>query len=142
MSALADRIKERLLATGLSNAQLAKASKVKQPTAHNWGSGKTKAIKGEPLLAAATALGVNPKWLATGVGPKFPEARPLAEPRYAVRDAVASYDIKLDDVWTREAVMLLTKMSPEDRRAAVLNLRVFSKSLGPPGNGQDISVAA
>ena len=141
MSTLADRIKERLLATGLSNAQLAKAAKVRQPTAHNWGSGKTKAIKGEPLLAAAIALGVNPKWLATGQGPKFPAELSDAATRHEIRDSTAKYEIG-HDVWIREAVMLLTSMSPEDRRAAVLNLRVFSKSLGPPGNGQDIPVAA
>lgn len=141
MSTLADRIKERLLATGLSNAQLAKAAKVRQPTAHNWGSGKTKAIKGEPLLAAAAALGVNPKWLATGLGPKFPEQLSEDANRHEVRESAASYSTE-HDAWIREAVMLLTSMSPEDRRAAVLNLRVFSKSLGPPGNGQDLPVAA
>lgn len=66
MSTLAERIKERMQIMGLTNAQLAKAAHVKQPTAFNWGSGKTKNIKGEPLLRAAQALGVTPIWLATG----------------------------------------------------------------------------
>jgi transcriptional regulator with XRE-family HTH domain len=72
MSTLADRIKERMKAMGLNNVELARAAKVKPPTSYNWGSGKTKAIKGEPLLRAATALGVTPEWLSSGVGKKFP----------------------------------------------------------------------
>ena len=70
-SSLSDRIKDRMAATGLTNAQLASAAGVKQPTSFNWGSGKTKNIKGEPLLLAAKALGVTPEWLSTGKGPKL-----------------------------------------------------------------------
>lgn len=70
-NSLSDRIKERLEATGLNNAQLAAAAGVKQPTSFNWGSGKTKNIKGEPLLLAARALGVTPEWLSTGKGQKL-----------------------------------------------------------------------
>lgn len=70
-STLSERIKERMAATGLNNAQLAAAAGVKQPTSFNWGSGKTQKIKGEPLLLAARALGVTPEWLSTGKGPKL-----------------------------------------------------------------------
>ncbi len=73
MSTLAERIKERMQAVGLKNADLARACKVRTPTSFNWGSGKTKNIKGEPLLLAAKALGVTPEWLATGKGAMFPE---------------------------------------------------------------------
>jgi transcriptional regulator with XRE-family HTH domain len=66
---LQSRIKERMKALGITNAQLAAACKVKPPTSFNWGSGKTKSIKGEPLLLAAKTLGVTPEWLATGKGP-------------------------------------------------------------------------
>jgi hypothetical protein len=53
---------------------------VKPPTSFHWGSGKTKNIKGEPLLLAAAAFGVTPGWLATGKGPKFPALEPPASP--------------------------------------------------------------
>lgn len=53
----------------LKNAALARAAGVKPPTSYNWAHGKTKSIKGEPLLRAAKALGVKPEWLATGKGP-------------------------------------------------------------------------
>lgn len=137
MSTLADRIQERLKATGLKNAKLAQLSGVSGPTAHNWGSGKTKAIKGEPLLAAAVALGVNPKWLASGLGPKFPDA-PSA---HSVREPEAKYG-DVDDPWMREAVQILRSLSKDDRRAAVINLRVFAQNLGPPRNGNRLPMAA
>ncbi len=73
MSTLGDRVKERMKALSLTNVELARAAKVKPPTAFNWGSGKTKAIKGEPLLRAAAVLGVTPQWLATGIGKKLAE---------------------------------------------------------------------
>lgn len=58
----------RMHALGMSNAELARLAKVRPPTSFHWASGKTKSIKGEPLLLAARALGVTPDWLATGKG--------------------------------------------------------------------------
>lgn len=138
MATLANRIKERMQATGMSNAQLAKAAGVRQPTAHNWGTGKTKAIKGEPLLAAALALGVTPSWLASEKGPKFPE---LQQRLSSVEQNAPKFAIP-QDPWIDEAVQMLTAMSLEDRRAAVLTLRVFCERIGPPGNGKNIPLAA
>lgn len=137
MTTLADRIQDRMQATGTSNASLAKSAGVKQPTAHNWGSGKTRAIKGEPLLAAAAALGVTPKWLATGHGPKFPE-----HGKTPTVDEPAATHHTGDDAWLREANQILRDLHPEDRRAAVLNLRVFAQNLGPPRNGHRLPMAA
>lgn len=71
---LQERIQQRMAAMKITNAQLAEACKVKPPTSFNWGSGKTKNIKGAPLLLAAKALGVTPEWLATGIGDKFPNS--------------------------------------------------------------------
>lgn len=70
---LKERVNQRMEAMGLKNIDLARACKVKAPTSFNWASGKTKNIKGEPLLLAAAALGVTPNWLANGTEPKFPE---------------------------------------------------------------------
>lgn len=82
MSTLSERVKERMQAMGLNNAQLAAACKVKPPTSFNWASGKTKAIKGEPLLKAAKALGVTPDWLATGKGKAiYDDSAPAASER-------------------------------------------------------------
>ena len=83
---LADRVKERMAALDITNAQLAQACGVKPPTSFNWASGKTKKIKGEPLLLAAHLFGVTPDWLATGKGSKYPSdsAYPTAQERRAV----------------------------------------------------------
>lgn len=92
---LADRVKERMQAMGLNNAQLASASKVKPPTSYNWASGKTQNIKGAPLLLAAKALGVNPEWLASGKGPKFSSAntseRQQSATVHLIKSAESSY---------------------------------------------------
>lgn len=75
-STLAERVKERMQTLGMKNAELARLCGVQPPTSFNWASGKTKSIKGEPLLKAAAALEVTPKWLATGRGPKFESDEP------------------------------------------------------------------
>lgn len=45
---------------------------IAQSSVSAWFSGKTKKIEGANLLRAATYLGVNPEWLATGLGPMRP----------------------------------------------------------------------
>ncbi len=70
MSTLAERIRSCLV-DGRSQAGLARACGIKQPSVHGWLSGKTKHIEGANLLRAAAYLGVNPEWLATGRGPKY-----------------------------------------------------------------------
>lgn len=121
MTTLADRVKERMKATGLSNARLAAACEVKPPTAFNWHSGRTKSIQGEPLLRAAKVLGVTPEWLATGKGPKYPNessghsaAEPTAvtylppAPRYdAITTELLSLFNQLDDTSKRECLTLV-----------------------------------
>lgn len=135
-STLQDRIQERLTVTGLTNAQLAKACNVKQPTSFNWGSGKTKNIKGAPLLLAAKALGVTPNWLATGALPKYPSE---ATQSFTAQEETPRYPDY--DPWTLEAIGLLNKLHEADRRAAVIFLRTFIQQLGPPGYGQGVPLA-
>jgi transcriptional regulator with XRE-family HTH domain len=53
-----------------SQAALARACKVKQPSVNDWLSGKTQTIRGATLLAVAAHLNVNALWLATGKGPR------------------------------------------------------------------------
>jgi transcriptional regulator with XRE-family HTH domain len=52
----------------ISQAALARACKVAQPSVNDWLSGKTKMIGGERLLRVAAHLNVNASWLATGKG--------------------------------------------------------------------------
>jgi phage repressor protein C with HTH and peptisase S24 domain len=55
-----------------TQADLARAAKVKPPSVSDWFNGRTKSLRGEPLLAVAKALGVSPLWLNTGRGPMRP----------------------------------------------------------------------
>jgi SOS-response transcriptional repressor LexA len=54
---------------GITQAELARLCDVKPPSVHGWLSGKSKFLRGENLLQAASALKVNQQWLATGEGP-------------------------------------------------------------------------
>jgi transcriptional regulator with XRE-family HTH domain len=65
---LSDRLKQAMSLAGITQADLARACKVKPPSIHGWLNNKSKFLRGENLLLAATALKVNPAWLATGEG--------------------------------------------------------------------------
>ncbi len=69
MDALNDRLRHALRISGLSQAELARRCRVKQPSVNGWLSGKARFLRGENLLRAATALGVSELWLAEGKGP-------------------------------------------------------------------------
>lgn len=67
--ALKDRLASAMAGPPLvSQAALARACGVKQPSVNDWLSGKTKTIRGGTLLAVARFLKVSPDWLATGKG--------------------------------------------------------------------------
>lgn len=68
MADWARRIKQRREALGMSVAGLARACGIRPPSIHNWEGGRTKAIEGKNLVAAARALGVSPEWILTGQG--------------------------------------------------------------------------
>lgn len=69
MATLADRLRIAMEHAGITQAELARACGVKPPSVHGWLSGKAKFLRGENLLRASAALGVNQLWLATGQGP-------------------------------------------------------------------------
>lgn len=82
--ALKDRLAEVLAGPPrISQATLARAVKVSQPTVNDWLSGKTKTIKGPTLLAVARFLNVSADWLATGRG-----SRVQAERQHDVKSRV------------------------------------------------------
>ncbi len=62
--------------------------------------------------------------------------------QHAVRDTSAAYPAtRSPDSWLAEAMRILEALNAEDRRAAVLCLRAFVMNLGPPRDGQALSVA-
>lgn len=68
MSTLADRLTLAIAHAGINQAELARRVGIKPPSVNGWFSGKAKFLRGENLLAAASALGVDQDWLATGKG--------------------------------------------------------------------------
>jgi len=72
MNTLADRIKSERKAQKLSQEKLGEFVGVSKSSVCQWESGLTKQLVGENLLRAAKALKVNPDWLSTGKGEKYP----------------------------------------------------------------------
>jgi transcriptional regulator with XRE-family HTH domain len=71
MKTLAERLRyamEVLPPKRIKGVELADAVGVKPPSVSDWLSGKSKTMEGENLLRAAKFLGVNPMWLASGIG--------------------------------------------------------------------------
>lgn len=143
MSTLQTRIKERMKAKGLSNAQLAAACRVKPPTSFNWASGKTKNIKGEPLLLAAKALGVTPEWLATGLGPMTPDQGPTsATTQYAATEPTVTYlPEKRADAITEELLELFSRLDEASKREWLANLKGFVAGRRPHSLGATPALA-
>ena len=129
-STLAQRIKQCMEDKKMSNADLARASGVKPPTAFNWASGKTLQIKAKPLHLAAVAFGVTTTWLSTGKGPKHPE---YPGGGVIVMEEIPSYNVAPQlDIWTAEAVTIMQALPVEHRLGALANLRTYVHNLGPP----------
>ena len=81
MNTLASRLNQAFDRDIHTQAQLARAARVKPPSVSAWMNGDTKELMAEPLLRAAEYLGVNAMWLATGEGPMRPDnAHHLREP--------------------------------------------------------------
>lgn len=99
-------------------ADLARFCGISQPSVSNWFSGRTKQLKGEPLLKAARYLGVRPEWLADGSGPMKLSGVLPAPPKLGLTDALG---IVCDAV---------TRVAPEQREALAMNLAGLARAGG------------
>lgn len=140
MSTLQERVKNRMKAMGINNAQLAAACNVKPPTSFNWASGKTKNIKGEPLLLAAKALGVSPEWLATGHGP-MNEIAGGTSSHIAAEPSVTYLPEKKADALTQELLDLFAMLDTPSKREWLANLKGFVAGRRPHSHGATPAVA-
>ena len=66
MTTLAERLAALMTDKGLSQAELARMTGLKQPSIFKIVSGQT--LNPKNILEIATVLGVNPHWLKTGEG--------------------------------------------------------------------------
>lgn len=101
--------------------------------------GKTGSFSASNNEDAAEMLDVASKWLAKGKGPRRPHIAQTPAP--TASEPPPQYN-HMGDPWITEAVKTLGSLNDADRRAAVLNLRVFMTTLHQPGDGQALPVAA
>jgi len=52
----------------ITQADIARAADVKPPSVNGWFTGASKSIRAAPAAAVAALYGVDPYWLATGIG--------------------------------------------------------------------------
>ena len=101
---LSDRLKQAMAASGVKQADLARACKVKPPSIHGWLNNKSKFLRGENLLLAAKALGVCQMWLATGDGPMHPVTQSSnIAPAAIGRNRIPLIDYVQSGMWTAVA---------------------------------------
>ena len=67
---LKDRIKEAVDGSGISPADLARATKSTNAAVTFWLNGATKSLKGEKAAMIETATGYNAQWIISGKGEK------------------------------------------------------------------------
>ena len=68
---LSDRIAEALEASGLTKAELARATGKTGASVTHWLSGHTQTLKAETAMLIEQATGYSSKWLVSGVGAKL-----------------------------------------------------------------------
>lgn len=69
---LSERVKLAREKAGMTQAQLARALGISQPSVHDLESGRTKQFRSSTLLKMAKVLGQSPEWLAGGEGGLMP----------------------------------------------------------------------
>lgn len=70
MKTLGKRLAYAIKASGVSQADLARAAGVTRSAVSQWVSGETISAGAEAIFALADATGFEPRWLATGKGPE------------------------------------------------------------------------
>lgn len=111
---MAIRIKRLRQRAGLTQEQLARACHVSRSAVALWETDNTKTLKPEHLFAAADALGVDPKYLATGREPVASGLTELPQQTRLMLEAYTRLPMHL-----QEQVSALVKMmavSPEHRQ--------------------------
>lgn len=141
-STLAERIKDAMKGPPkVSGVELAEACGITPTSVSDWRRGKSKTIEGSNLLAAAKHLNVRAEWLANGMGQKRLSSD--QQQNHAVNETVVAYPTPTQpmDKWMSEAMTILKKLRPAQREGALAALRVYVQNLGPPRDGQALSMA-
>lgn len=108
MSLLGERIQKAREYAGISKAELARRCGISSAAAIQWEDGSTKSLKAESLIAICDATGVNPRWLAVGVGKmaasEKPHLKAVANGEFVAQ--VRSDDVSQDDMDTKDPLYI------------------------------------
>ena len=97
MTLLKDRLAEAMRRRpDWSQADVARACKVRSPSVTDWLNGKTKSLKPEPARLAAALFGCDQNWLGQGSGAPNWECEPAAQPAAPSTDLAAALPVVLD----------------------------------------------
>ena len=75
-STFSERLADAMQEAGITAAALSAATGASQSAVSQWLSSKIKSLSGDHLFAVADTLGVEPRWLLTGRGPRKPRVHP------------------------------------------------------------------
>lgn len=93
--AIGTRIRNKRLAKGWSQNDLARLVGVARESVSQWETGDTKSLRPENLLRTAKHLNVNVEWLVFGTEPEQPYCN--AKPNKGLEDIIALYRRIPDD---------------------------------------------
>lgn len=132
-----DRLADAMKRRNVSAQQMADHLRVTYQAVKKVLDGKSKEFSAVNHEHAARFLGVSGYWLATGK----PDTSQSTHGS-ALHEPAPEY--KVSDPWIEEATAILSSLSAEDRRAAVLSLKTFAALLPKqnPNNGQGVPLAA
>lgn len=142
---IGERIRQAREQLGWSGEHLARKAGYAHQSAIGNLEARASGQGGRRLHVIADALGVSEAWLRRGPDcdrVPFLNLQPVAAKEPDPVPYVAQASSKRQDPWIAEAVQLLASLPDDDRRAAVLCLRAFVAHLGPPRDGQALSMAA
>ncbi|TAK45239.1 MAG: XRE family transcriptional regulator [Betaproteobacteria bacterium] len=111
---IGDRIRERREELQMKPADLHRASGVSISAVLQWESNKTKNLKLEHLFKVADALGVEPKWLASGTGVKLKS--------FTIEEAEAISRLRNALPKWRRYVVSLAMITDHDRQQLFLDM--------------------
>lgn len=113
---------------GVTQADIARAAGIKQPSVTDWFNGKTNRLKLKPAVKAAELWGCNPLWLGEGEGmPGWLDGtKSVQEP---IKEYLIPQPPDLPAALDRLGIEL-AKAAPELREALALNLAGWARAGG------------
>ena len=123
----------------ITPSALAKALNVSPQTVKNWSS---RGISKEGAMAAQAKFGCDANELREKAEIAFStDVDHAATKVIAMEPARSDLKQRWKDPYVDEALGIFLRLAPEDRKGAVAALRSYVQNLGPPRDGQTLSMA-